>query len=73
MSVTNKLKNMKVFKTTVNGVPLFVEYQYDKIHEDMIIEGVFTEDSDIDIYYLLDEKIVERILEETFINFENEY
>lgn len=63
---------MKAFRTTVNGVSLFVEYQYDKIHEDMIIEGVFTVDSDIDIYFLLDESIVGRILEETYINYEQD-
>jgi len=63
----------RIFKTTKHGVTLLVDYFYDKVHEEVVIESICAEDSDIDIYPLLGEMLVEQITEEAIINFENEY
>jgi len=64
---------MRTFKTTKSGVPLIVEYYYDNAHEDVVIDSICVEDSDVDIYFLLDDKTINDIIEEATINFENDY
>lgn len=64
---------MRIFKTTKSGVPLIVEYYYDRAHEDIVIDSICVEDSDVDIYFLLDDSIIKNIMEEVTINFENDY